>query len=481
MANGLFIQCSILESPLLNLRESPLSGSALQGNQITASRYKRGIFVQRTVNGFHSLGAHDYYQDVFTGYDVPSWIPHPGNQNSTPVNYIGAPIAGTSYAPRPANIYDNAVENVRLFRTLKDEFNAWDNYVRNSTDIVYDDFGGEVGVSNNNYTGSNLATESYYTCLTEIGTNNYPMTTSRRPTVFDTASGYDYRWNPVGTLINMYGLGYAVWGHSQLMNYVGSAPNAFGTFGGFQEWLDMTGLYWQQPYDYYHRTLDSWGTKQLFNEVNLPDQYHRVKADFDSKTFPTQFTASNQGGLSCLYHNIIINDFADYRGTYTASIHDDSLYSGSGGFNGPPLSGLDAWTGWDIAGGNNIYCIKSEVKLAVGNLSVKYFMIEVMSALPMPGEMYYADTGASASYAGPQWSYTLNLVSSSGDLLAGQIAGLGKDVDIPYPDREPYPLNNVNGRAQQNHYFGVVLDLTPSEWAKKYNYKFGTNNIVMGP
>jgi hypothetical protein len=426
---GMIVQCSVLESRIRGsaLTESPLSGSALGGNQLTPALLTRQATATRVINGITGFDAGGENNKYGSFSDFASGSINDGIRfDETDLKY---PV------PPPSTMYDATSRKWNLYGTRVDNY-SWNGYYGDS--VAYYDTPSGFGAQ-----ASSITTNT---------TNNFPSAngivfTSVYPTL---VSSSFHGWNaddntPIPSTM--------LW-----QSIASQTQQQFGNNSSTR------GLPWTCLYDKIASTLS--------NQIDIGANYTRTYDDFFSLDFPTLFTSS-AGGFGTSYKTLSANYNTDYTG-YSSASFNDSLVSGSTGAYTAPLSGLSAYNGWTITAGmqghSSIKLTRGQARV-IGSIGTNLYFIGLVQIAEHP-QTWQLGAGSLVNFSGSHFSRQIDLVDF-GVIEDYQIMGYHKDINLPFPNGA-FPLQNVNDTAiVSKHYFGVIGQ-DPTTWAKTYGYNFGT-------
>jgi len=462
--NGLKVQCSISESFTKNLTESPMSGSALSGNQLTASILSRFTNGVRIINGFTSFFSG--YENVGTANQIDVngfWIPDATNTTGKVADSFGYSssyyIPSSSVAPTSSTMYDLTVEQTSYYKTRKDNF-YWNGINFSShTDVGLPDSGSPVY----DYT-----------------TNSYPQTYSGSSATvlnYPTVNGYPTSFDPIdGTS--------SIWSLEPPPMY-----NQF--FQGLQQDIhsrtNMVNGVFASSIGVYYIPLVGYVDVNLSNPIDLAVEYNRVKDNTIARGFPTAFTSSTGFGVS---YNTLPSYYGDTITAASSASYNDALVSGSTNSYTAPLANINAYNGWTIS--NNFI---NPVSSVAGNITIKTAIGQSkVSGSGSPDQNYFIGlvtdsthpqtwnvTGSLISFGGSHFARRIDFISS-GVLTVNQVIGynasISGGIDLPFPTDGPFPIINESGTGVYRKHYFAVIGQDPTSWCRNNGYQFATSSSL---
>lgn len=534
-----YITSSTSSSLASGLYMSPLSQSALWGNQITAAYVGRQLSLYRYINGVGSFYGSNGCNRRPNGsqYNLFPWDKNPSN-----VNYINFPESALNQATPPLNPYESCEKDSHIYSKITDD-GFWNgiNYQWMTTTGSHNDY--HTQYSPNNPSGTT------WTGIMQLSNNfpylsGYPLDTTSSIDPPDTSNGGRKMYFP--TWHSPLKWRYAAPDLGVTGSFASTRPACVGVTSGTETQYGFVGSYNSAfgAYPYIPYTIKI--TTQLSDEIDLIDKYNSALTDLLNTPFDCSasvFTSSNSGSLSDKYHTYI----AQAQGivpAYTASIYNDALYTSSYS-SYLQVADVAASIGWRyVSGGGQgatFFIEKGEARLIPSPqpgvyYTSTYFVAEFIGSyvnqdvtkdwgtwtgslklLPGGGgyafdsnqyRSYYDDStgneGYTGSYLGKYHNYTMKIVSQ-GSIRSDQVIGYDSECDIrvPFPSVysavSPYPDSFVNNGLPQDdplpifaykpsgttknvpivfHWYLVVIGKDPTQWAS--GLKMGMNIKQLG-
>ena len=393
--SGLKTQCSIQQGRVIGgLRQSPMSGSALQGNMLTASViYSNSTLIKRH-NGISN--------NIFTD----------GCSNASQADCDA--VFGTPYATP----YDFFVVRDIKYSQQVDHFN--DNEGNTYNGVM-------TAVNNIPYSSG------YPAFLSEsiVGYVSYIIP----------SGSHAYFNNDVGSNIVPGDLGAMVtnWTNTTTTYYNGQHTDPFTpTHAKALKLYNLDPALYPNNYAFREFTSDVSG------EIDFSSYYTTAKADFLAITWN-----SGSSAFSCHYNEpfgfgIDLTSF-DYVGN-DLSFHTSNV----AGFPSAPF-GIGAVNGWMNSGAGISMCRG----LAFNSSGVDQAYWIGHKRVTAGGDSFFS--GIRTVPSGVTFTVSQTDFVSAGIIRPNGIIGIGQEIDLPFPTTNPFPYINLgNTIVTQDYYFVII-------------------------